>query len=103
MGERARFLAEPRNDRVKGARLGKAMHQRVPYVGPTPCSYFDGLSTSGPSPTPLDPSTRLRVSGHSTPGLGIAPTGEGARPLPGMDSGSGAGMTRGGGVRRGRR
>ena len=30
-----------------------------------PRSYFDELSTGGPSPTPLDPSTWLRVSGHS--------------------------------------
>ena len=66
MGERVRFLAEPRNDRVNGARLGKAIHPRESYVGPTPRSYFDGLSTSGPSPTPLDPLTWLRVSGHST-------------------------------------
>ena len=62
MGERVRFLAEPRNDRVKGALLGKAIHSRESYVGPTP----------------LDPSTWLRVSGP-----------------PGMDSGSGAGMTEG--------
>ena len=54
------------------------MHSRGPYTGPTPRSYFDGLSTSDPSPTPLDPSTWLRVSGP-----------------PGMDSGSGAGMTEG--------
>ena len=49
MGERVRFLAEPRNDRVKGARLGKAIHSRGPYAGPTPRSYFDGLSKSDPS------------------------------------------------------
>ena len=88
MGERVRFLAEPRNDRVNGARLGKAIHPRESYVGPTPRSYFDGLSTSGPSPTPLDPSTWLRVSGPRgwIPDRGRE--GRGDR----MDSGSGAGM-----------
>ena len=36
MGERVRFLAEPRNDRVNGARLGKAIHPRESYVAPPP-------------------------------------------------------------------
>ncbi len=60
---------------------------------PAPRSYFDGLSTSGPGPSNrIYEKVSLRQKGwiHATAHLR---QGERNAPPPGMDSGSGAGMT----------
>ena len=79
MGERVRFLAEPRNDNVNGLAWVRLCTRECPMWAP-PRSYFDGAQHE----RPLGPRATTRD---------CASTREGERPLLGMDSGSGAGMT----------
>ena len=84
MGERVRFLAEPRNDRVKGARLGKAIHSRESYVAPPlilrraqherplhprarDCPYRGG--------SPAPPGDGFRLGGRNDGGVGLGEGG----------------------------